>query len=107
MYLGNNYMCDWLCKISNACTQTEIDFTISQLTATLNNQLCTYAHSLHWLMSTNLLSRVLLANHANSQLVKWCQWRALNWQLGPDITLTVSIILYNYVYLGFVVKCCS
>ena len=33
------------------------------------------------------------ANHVNSQLAKWCQWKALNWGWGSDITVTVIIWL--------------
>ena len=49
-----------------------------------------HAHSLHWLTSTGMLSRMLFADHVNPRQVKWYQRRAKIWQWGPDMAPTVS-----------------
>ena len=53
---------------------------LPQLIATLNNYACT----LPPLANVNCSAfPSAFADHVNSQLVKWCQWRALIWQQGP------------------------
>ena len=63
---------------------------LSQLIATLNNYIYRHVHCPHWLMSTGLFARVLLADHLNPWLVKWHQRRAPMWQRGSDKAPTVS-----------------
>ena len=54
-----------------------------------------HVYCLHWLISTGLLFQSAFADHVNS-VVKWCKWRALNWQWRPDIVpINSTLLLYR------------
>ena len=64
-----------------------------------------HVHCLHWLMSTGLLYQSAFADHVNSQLVKWCKWRAPIWyedliRLPLSVHFCLGLVVEYWLFVG-------